>query len=57
MNRTKHPAGSITDVAGIEVGHFTDPRRQRRDAVAGREPHRIASGFRAGGHRARRRAV
>ena len=27
MNRTKHPAVSIADVAGIEVGHFTDPRR------------------------------
>ena len=27
MNRTKHPAVSITDVAGIEVGHFTEPRR------------------------------
>ena len=27
MNSTKTAAGSITDVAGIEVGHFTDTRR------------------------------
>ena len=27
MNRAKHPARSITDVAGIEVGHFIEPRR------------------------------
>ena len=27
MNQTNTPTGSITEVAGIEVGHFTDPRR------------------------------
>jgi len=43
MNRTQPPAGSITAVLGIEVGHFTDSRRPtgctviitREGAVAG----------------------
>lgn len=54
MNRTKHPAGSITDVAGIEVGHFTDPRRPtgctviitRDGAVAGVDVRGAAPGTR-----------
>ncbi len=49
-----HPAGSITDVAGIEVGHFTDSRRPtgcsvviaRGGAVAGVDVRGAAPGTR-----------
>jgi L-aminopeptidase/D-esterase-like protein len=48
------PQGAITDVAGIEVGHFTDPRRPtgctvvlaRQGAVAGADVRGAAPGTR-----------
>ncbi|WP_040435754.1 P1 family peptidase, partial [Melaminivora alkalimesophila] len=48
------PAGAITDVAGIEVGHHTDPRRPtgcsiviaRQGAVAGVDVRGAAPGTR-----------
>ncbi len=54
MNNTNSPSGSITDVAGIEVGHFTDPRRPtgctviitRDGAVAGVDVRGAAPGTR-----------
>jgi L-aminopeptidase/D-esterase-like protein len=54
MNSTKTAAGSITDVAGIEVGHFTDTRRPtgctviitRDGAVAGVDVRGAAPGTR-----------
>ncbi len=49
-----HPCGSITDVPGIEVGHFTDPRRPtgcsvvvaREGAVGGVDVRGAAPGTR-----------
>lgn len=54
MNLTNTPTESITDVAGIEVGHFTDPRRPtgctviltRDGAVAGVDVRGAAPGTR-----------
>lgn len=54
MNKANNPTGSITDVAGIEVGHFTDPRRPtgctviltRDGAVAGVDVRGAAPGTR-----------
>ena len=54
MKFTPHPAGAITDVAGIEVGHFTDARRPtgcsvviaREGAVAGVDVRGAAPGTR-----------
>ena len=54
MNQTNTPTGSITDVAGIEVGHFTDQRRPtgctviltRDGAVAGVDVRGAAPGTR-----------
>lgn len=54
MNPAKAPTGSITDVAGIEVGHFTDTRRPtgcsviitRDGAVAGVDVRGAAPGTR-----------
>jgi L-aminopeptidase/D-esterase-like protein len=54
MRSTTTPAGSITDVAGIEVGHFTDARRPtgctviitRDGAVAGVDVRGAAPGTR-----------
>jgi L-aminopeptidase/D-esterase-like protein len=54
MYQTNTPTGSITDVAGIEVGHFTDPRRPtgctviltRDGAVAGVDVRGAAPGTR-----------
>lgn len=54
MNTTKLPASAITDVAGIEVGHFTDTRRPtgcsviitRDGAVAGVDVRGAAPGTR-----------
>ncbi|MBU2289135.1 MAG: P1 family peptidase, partial [Gammaproteobacteria bacterium] len=51
---TPCPAGAITDVAGIEVGHFSDPRRPtgctvvmaREGAVAGVDVRGAAPGTR-----------
>lgn len=51
---TPEPAGAITDVAGIEVGHFSDPRRPtgctviiaREGAVAGVDVRGAAPGTR-----------
>ena len=51
---TSSPAGAITDVAGIEVGHFTEPRRPtgctvvlaRQGAVAGVDVRGAAPGTR-----------
>ena len=34
LERPQSTEGFITDVAGIKVGHFTDPRRPRRFAGA-----------------------
>ncbi len=54
MNKANNLTGSITDVAGIEVGHFTDPRRPtgctviitRDGAVAGVDVRGAAPGTR-----------
>src|SRR5450830_1437150 len=54
MNSTKNPEGSITNVLGIEVGHFTDARRPtgcsviiaRDGAVAGVDVRGAAPGTR-----------
>lgn len=54
MNPTDTPAGSLTEVAGIEVGHFTDTRRPtgctvvitRDGAVAGVDVRGAAPGTR-----------
>lgn len=54
MNRTQPPAGSITAVLGVEVGHFTDSRRPtgctviitREGAVAGVDVRGAAPGTR-----------
>ena len=54
MNNTPTRVGSITDVAGIEVGHFTDARRPtgctviitRDGAVAGVDVRGAAPGTR-----------
>ena len=54
MNRPQHPGGAITDVLGLEVGHFTDTRRPtgctviiaRDGAVAGVDVRGAAPGTR-----------
>lgn len=54
MPRERRPAGAITDVAGIEVGHFTETRRPtgcsvvlaREGAVAGVDVRGAAPGTR-----------
>ncbi len=54
MNRAEGPTGSITDVLGLEVGHFTDARRPtgctvivlREGAVAGVDVRGAAPGTR-----------
>jgi len=54
MNRPQHPGGAITDVLGLEVGHFTDTRRPtgctviiaRNGAVAGVDVRGAAPGTR-----------
>jgi L-aminopeptidase/D-esterase-like protein len=54
MNNPQQPGGAITDVLGLEVGHFTDPRRPtgctviitREGAVAGVDVRGAAPGTR-----------
>jgi len=54
MNRPQHPGDAITDVLGLEVGHFTDTRRPtgctviitREGAVAGVDVRGAAPGTR-----------